>query len=118
MGGQVDPASLLGVPVYAFSAIAAPDTFFDTLRRDGYTLAGTKPFRDHHIFTQSDIDDIIAECRSLQCSAAIVTEKDAVKLRSLDNREVELFEYRIRLQIQGDDSNLMRLIERVIDDSA
>ncbi len=118
MGGQVDPASLLGVPVYAFSAIAAPDTFFDTLRRDGYTLAGTKPFRDHHIFTQSDIDDIIAECRSLQCSAAIVTEKDAVKLRSLDNRKVELFEYRIRLQIQGDDSNLMRLIERVIDDSA
>ncbi len=114
----IDPASLQDSPIYVFSAIASPDSFFDMLRRDGCQLAGTMPFRDHHIFTQTDMDNIVSECRALRCDKAIVTEKDAVKLRSLDSREIELFEYRIRLQIQGDDSNLTRLIESITDDSA
>lgn len=65
-----------GVPVHAFAGIGHPQRFFNMLETLG---VNTRPhgFPDHHMFTREDFDSITAG------SSIIMTEKDAVKCRSL-----------------------------------
>ena len=61
--------------IHAVAAIGNPDRFFDTLRGLGFTII-EHVFPDHHLFIKQDIqfDDGLP---------VIMTEKDAVKVRSL-----------------------------------
>ena len=70
-------------PAAAFCAIGNPNSFFDLLRRNDYELNYTRSFRDHHKFTQSDLDDIARNAQARGAQALITTAKDAVKLRPL-----------------------------------
>ena len=69
--------------VAAFCAIGNPQAFFAQLRRDGYQLYNTKTFRDHHLYTQSNIDSIVRESMANGAQILLTTAKDEVKLRSL-----------------------------------
>lgn len=69
--------------VAAFCAVGNPPAFFAQLRNSGYELAIEKTFRDHHIYTQKDIDDLADGARRAGATSLITTAKDAVKLRSL-----------------------------------
>jgi tetraacyldisaccharide 4'-kinase len=71
------------VPIAAFCAIGNPESFFALLRRAGYQLTHPKAFRDHHHYTQSDIDRIAHDARAHGAQALVTTAKDAVKARSL-----------------------------------
>jgi tetraacyldisaccharide-1-P 4'-kinase len=70
--------------VFTVAGIARPERFFADVTSVGWEIVGSMTFRDHHRFTQRDIDRIRAAARS--CSAAIVltTEKDAVRLDACD----------------------------------
>ena len=67
----------IGAPVHAFAGIGHPQRFFNMLETLGIK---TKPhdFPDHHMFTRRDFDSTPAG------STIIMTEKDAVKCRSLE----------------------------------
>jgi len=75
--GQTAPAAswqaLHGVALWAAAGVARPERFFQMLRRQGLTLAGTLPLPDHHPF------DVLPW--PLDASDVVITEKDAVKLR-------------------------------------
>jgi tetraacyldisaccharide 4'-kinase len=71
-------------PVAAFCAIGNPQAFFKQIKDNGITLAGTRAFPDHHVYTQSEIDALSAEARARGAQALLTTAKDAVKLSSLD----------------------------------
>ena len=71
-------------PVFAFAGIARAERFFDDLARDGWTLAGTQAFRDHHRYTDADLVRLTAAARAAGASAFLTTEKDAVRLDRLD----------------------------------
>ncbi len=117
-GEMTSPEMLQEGRVFAFSAIANPESFFSTLERAGFTVAGRRAFRDHHIFTQADIDSLTAKALEAGCGVFMVTEKDAVKLRSLDRSHIAVYAYRIRLEfITGEDS-LYGAMERLFDDKA
>jgi tetraacyldisaccharide 4'-kinase len=107
--------ALSGERVYAFSAIAKPDSFFLMLEKQGLELIGQREFVDHHIFTQNDIDDLVEQARAKRSVVFAVTEKDAVKLQALDFGEFGVFSYRIRLQITKDEDTLHSLIRCVFD---
>jgi tetraacyldisaccharide 4'-kinase len=64
-------------PLQAVAAIGNPGRFFKMLESLGITAA-TQAFPDHHRFTREDFYSISID------SAIIMTEKDAVKCRSLD----------------------------------
>ena len=70
-------------PVAAFCAIGNPQAFFAQLRRDGYQLCNVKTFRDHHLYTQSEIDEVARESMANGAQILLTTAKDEVKLRSL-----------------------------------
>lgn len=70
-------------PVAAFCAVGNPASFFRQLRNSGYELVVEKAFRDHHTYTQKDIDDLTLTARQAGATTLITTAKDAVKLRTL-----------------------------------
>ena len=72
-------------PAFAFAGIARADRFFADLSRSGWRLAGTAPFRDHHRFTQRDIDHLVAAARVVGADILLTTEKDAVRLEALNS---------------------------------
>ena len=65
-----------GTRLQAVAGIGNPDRFFRMLERLGIS-ADSKVFPDHHFFTSGDFDSLVSG------SAIIMTEKDAVKCRSL-----------------------------------
>jgi tetraacyldisaccharide 4'-kinase len=70
--------------VAAFCAIGNPQSFFSLLRREGLNAVHTRAFRDHHLYTQADVDGIVTEAASYGATAVVTTAKDAVKLVGLD----------------------------------
>jgi tetraacyldisaccharide 4'-kinase len=67
----------------AFCGLGNPESFFEQLRREGYNLAGTEVFRDHHNYTQEDIDLLERTAANAGAEILLSTQKDAVKLRGL-----------------------------------
>ncbi|GGY02476.1 tetraacyldisaccharide 4'-kinase [Paludibacterium paludis] len=70
-------ASFAGQKVVALAGIGHPERFFATAREQGFVLARTIAFPDHHPFGPGDIPD--------DADAVLVTAKDAVKLRHLNH---------------------------------
>jgi tetraacyldisaccharide 4'-kinase len=69
-----------GTPALAFAGIAAPDRFFDDLRRQGASLVGTLAFRDHHAYTRADLKRVCTAASSAGAAVLLTTEKDYVRL--------------------------------------
>ena len=74
-----------GVQVLALSGVASPAPFLSYLREQ-YELVDELIYRDHHLFTSSDLQEIERAWREAQAKTpamplyVITTEKDAVRL--------------------------------------
>lgn len=78
--GEVSGAAWLkGRKVFAASGIAHPESFEALLAEAGADVAGALRFPDHHPFGQKDLKEISSRAAAKN-AAAVVTEKDAVKL--------------------------------------
>jgi tetraacyldisaccharide 4'-kinase len=99
-------------PVAAFCGIGNPESFFSLLRRGGYQLGHTQVFRDHHIYTQNDIDHFVRESVTRGAQMLLTTAKDEVKLRSL-KFELPCCAADIEIEIENQE-NLRALVEKAI----
>jgi tetraacyldisaccharide 4'-kinase len=72
-------SSLRGRRVLAFAGIGDPGRFFRTLRTCGVEVVGERAFADHHLFTQSDIEALVAEAKR-NALTPVTTEKDLARL--------------------------------------
>ena len=70
-------ADFAGLKVVALAGIGHPPRFFATLTALGLVPVACHAFPDHHRYTVADLP--------AEADAIVVTEKDAVKLRGLDN---------------------------------
>jgi tetraacyldisaccharide 4'-kinase len=73
-------ASLRGKRVLAFAGIGDPGRFFTTLRVSGIDVVRERVFGDHHPFSQSEIETLIAEAKR-DGLTLVTTEKDLVRLQ-------------------------------------
>jgi len=64
----------------AFCGIARPDEFFAALRTNGVEIAATSEYRDHHVYTDSDLKHLIQLRKTHQAESFITTEKDWVRM--------------------------------------
>jgi tetraacyldisaccharide 4'-kinase len=71
--------SLRGKRVLAFAGIGDPARFFRTLRANGIEVASERAFADHHPFTQSEIEALVAEAKT-NTLTLMTTEKDMARL--------------------------------------
>jgi len=69
-----------GTRVVAVTGIARPQPFVDALRADGYDVAGTVRFRDHHRFDAADLARVRAAVDAAGAAGAVTTEKDWMRL--------------------------------------
>ena len=100
-------------PVAAFCALGNPEGFFVHARRDGLTLSHTRAFRDHHLYTQSDVDSLVAAARREGARALLTTAKDAVKLRAFD---FALPCYVVEVGLEFDDEErLLAVVSRAVE---
>ncbi len=90
IGNKCLPNTDAEVRVAAFCALGNPESFFsqltfafETETTDGVALSMTKPFPDHHIYTQNDIAGLEKQASESGVNAFLTTAKDAVKLSNL-----------------------------------
>ena len=93
----------------AFCAVGNPESFFQELRDEGHELSLIKAFRDHHRYTQKDIDSLIHDAKETGAETLITTAKDAVKLDSL---AFEMPCYVLEIEIHIEKSEELRTIIR------
>jgi tetraacyldisaccharide 4'-kinase len=72
--------------VYAFCAIAEPDSFIVELKRAGARLSGVKTYRDHYRFKKTDIDHIKGAADRNGAHWIITTEKDIMRLKGIKSQ--------------------------------
>ncbi|WP_235918924.1 tetraacyldisaccharide 4'-kinase [Aureimonas psammosilenae] len=89
-----EPERLHGVPLFAFAGIADPAKFYRTLADLGLSVAGTRDFPDHHVFSGEEIAEL-KEAAARGGARLVTTAKDAARLRAsrlgaefLENTEV------------------------------
>jgi tetraacyldisaccharide 4'-kinase len=71
--------ALKGQRVVAFAGIGRPAKFFATLTALGVTLATTRDFPDHHVYSESDFVSL-ADAAQAENAILVTTEKDWVRL--------------------------------------
>ena len=81
--------------LYAFSAIGRPESFYEQLKQLGYTIVCKKEFRDHHRFSEKELDDLVKEAKQKDL-ALVCTEKDAIKIKADYADKMDLNILRIR----------------------
>jgi tetraacyldisaccharide 4'-kinase len=70
---------LAGKRVLAFAGIGDPRRFFRMLRANGVEVASERVFADHHPFSQSEIEALLAEAKR-NALTVVTTEKDLARL--------------------------------------
>jgi tetraacyldisaccharide 4'-kinase len=75
-------AGLRGKRVLAFAGIGDPAKFFATLRRSGIDVSVERAFADHHPFSQSEIEALLAEA-GRDGLTPVTTEKDFARLSAM-----------------------------------
>jgi tetraacyldisaccharide 4'-kinase len=78
-----DPATLAqlaGKRVLAFAGIGDPQRFFRTLRASGIAVIAERAFADHHAFSKSESEALVAQAKR-DALTLVTTEKDLARLR-------------------------------------
>lgn len=90
--------------VYAFAGIGQPKFFFEYLENQKFELVKQRIFKDHHLYTKDDIKNILDEAKKLGAQGIVTTEKDAVKIKALldKNAQDEIGFYALKLGLDID----------------
>jgi tetraacyldisaccharide 4'-kinase len=99
-GSQSDLSHLSNKKVYAFCGIANPESFRKTLQQSDCILLELKKFRDHHRYTQKEMDVIFKMAGELAVDLIITTEKDMVKTRDMKEIPQNIFSLEISFNIE------------------
>jgi len=108
------PGALRDKKLYAFTGIAAPDKFRNTLEELGAKIIKFLAFPDHYFYKQDDVQAIAEEAKALNAEMVITTEKDGVKLLEFQDFYREIAVLRVRLQIEPDEGTFLETIETIM----
>jgi tetraacyldisaccharide 4'-kinase len=87
--------------VFAFCAIANPERFKQTIRREGISLVEFKSFRDHGKYSRKVMDRLCRQAISSGATSLLTTEKDYVKIAHM-SLDLPLYILKIRLEPEND----------------
>jgi len=77
---ELAPSEYRRKAAIAFSGIGDHRNFVTGLEHEGFRIVGDVRFRDHHIYTISDIEKLSALQRSSHADIIVTTEKDIARL--------------------------------------
>jgi len=110
-----DTDALKGRTVTAFSGIADPFYFENTLKSLKINIGLSFRFPDHHSYSQKDLINIAQESRRKNIEAIVTTEKDAVRLtaQALTPSLADIFVLRITLAITKDEERFYSRLRKL-----
>jgi tetraacyldisaccharide 4'-kinase len=76
--------------ILAVAGIARPERFFADLAEANLPVAATETFRDHHPYTDADVERIVRARDRAAATLVVTTEKDAVRLSARALRGLRL----------------------------
>lgn len=88
-----------GKKVAAFSGIAQPESFEQSLIDQSAELVYSKRFADHHRFTQQEVLNAVNRSKKRQAEVIITTQKDAVRFPKIDRRDLPIYFMRVEIKI-------------------
>ncbi len=83
-GEESPPQWLSGKKVFGLCAIGDPLSFQKTVLSLGARLIGCRAFRDHHLYTPSEVAGVLRDAKQWGAEWIVTTEKDMMKLGNLD----------------------------------
>ena len=86
--------------VLTVAGIANPERFVDSLETEGWSIADSITFADHHRYTVQDVDRIAAKLRECGATSVVTTDKDSVRFEALGPLPFPL--YRVPLVVEFD----------------
>ncbi|HEX9469561.1 MAG TPA: tetraacyldisaccharide 4'-kinase [Bradyrhizobium sp.] len=108
-------AALAGKRVLAFAGIGDPVRFFRTLRLGGIEVAVERVFSDHHPFSKSEVETLLAEAKYVSLTL-VTTEKDLARLRNAEGLPcwaTEIVPFKVTLEFD-DAAALRKLVSAVL----
>jgi len=109
---DIEPPETLGT-YYAFCGIARPEDFLAQLEAAQVVLAGLQSFRDHHLYSDEDVRDLLRQRQQAGASAFVTTEKDAVNLGPHVEALQPIRTVRVRMELENRDSALDAMVRRL-----
>jgi tetraacyldisaccharide 4'-kinase len=88
---------------FAFCGVGNPAAFVSDLREWGFLVCGPRFFRDHHRYTQSEMDDLGKQARAAGADGLLCSEKDRFNLGSVQSFPLETAYCRISLKVDRAD---------------
>jgi tetraacyldisaccharide 4'-kinase len=101
-------AQLFGKRVLAFAGIGDPERFFRSLRASGIEVVRTRPFADHHMFSQPELAALAVDAQREQLML-VTTEKDIARLHGRDDVPDGIVPFAVQLEFD-DPATLRRVI--------
>jgi tetraacyldisaccharide 4'-kinase len=112
-GVVYEPREFVDWKAAVLCGIGNPRAFAEDILQAGIDIVCENFFRDHHPFTQADLDRATAAARQAAADLIITTEKDAVRLEGLRQGAVPI--YVAEMGIESDDEiRLKSLLLRVV----
>jgi tetraacyldisaccharide 4'-kinase len=90
-GEQGSIREFFGKAVVALAAIGNPQVFLRDLEHYQMNIQDRFIFRDHHHYTQDDLDRVLGRLRELQAAVVITTQKDSIRLEHLEFEASQIF---------------------------
>lgn len=84
--------------IAAFCAIGQPQEFYEFLKAD-YRLMVTVDFEDHHLYDESNMNDLMKIAKKENIKRFVTTEKDAVKIKELllkHKPDIEIYSLKLK----------------------
>ncbi len=107
--------NLKGARALAFCAIGSPGSFFATLTSLGVTLVDQRAWPDHHAFTSSDVQQLIAWTEQTpDVDWVLCTRKDWVKLQMGRVGRVRLGALLVELEITDGREDLENQLTAIV----
>ena len=99
--------------VFVVTGIARPERFIADIVSAGWDVSGTITFRDHHRFSQRDVNRIAAEAKAAASAIVLTTEKDAVRLTACELGEMPIAAVPLVVGVDPPDGFRAWLLDRI-----
>ena len=110
LGHTYEPNYIRGKRIVGFAGIARPEVFRETLLKLGAEITHFRSFPDHHVFLESELQNLIAERHRFRADLLVTTEKDYVRLGQLAPTEDHLGYLTVRFRMMSGAETLFDMI--------
>ncbi|BDG08158.1 tetraacyldisaccharide 4'-kinase [Anaeromyxobacter paludicola] len=109
-----DLGALRGCRVLLLTAMARPERFRATVEQLGAEVTAERSYRDHHFFSDAEVEAALDDAARERCHFTLVTEKDAVRLSPAAARHPRLRALRIQAQVAAGEGELSAALDAAL----